>query len=94
MLIDDFGFNDLQDLVRIDVSATGTLVFTGIGMVALGFEIDYCLGGISRIDLVSPPVHKNDTVEHLIEVGGGLMNVYKHQFSLEYLLPKQVHRHF
>ncbi len=85
------GVEDVEDEFGVDVAAGGALSDVGVGLVVLGFEVYDALGGVAVVDGVSAGVEDEHFVEHLVDVGRGLVDDDEHEFAFEGEFSQEVH---
>ena len=89
-IVDGLLVDDVQHNLRIDIAAGGTSARLSIGIVGSPLEIGNGIDGIAVEDRIATFVQQPQTVEELIDIAGGLVDIHHHQLALVGLLLQQV----
>ena len=89
-IVDCFLVDDVQHNLRIDIATGGAGTRLCVGVVGCALEIGDGIDGIAVEDGISALVQQPQTVEELVDITGGLMDVHHHQLALVGLLLQEV----
>ena len=83
VFINDFGFDDVEDLLRVYISACFTLPAIAVDLEGGFFKIGHGLYRGAVIRGVAAGIHNDHLVKHFINVRRGLVDDDEDQFTLE-----------
>src|SRR5690606_1899324 len=90
ILVDDLGFDDVEDLFRVYITTCFALSPVGVDLECRFLKIRYGLDGWSIVSGIAPRIHNDHLVEHLIDVRRGLVNDDEDEFAFERQLFQKV----
>src|SRR5690606_33801533 len=83
VLIDNFSLNDIEYLFGVHVPALVALALLAVYKVDAAFEISHGIDRISVVYLISSRIQDEELVQHLEDIGRGLMDDCEYKFALQ-----------
>src|SRR5687767_11211432 len=91
VFIDNFRFNNTEDLFGINITTLGARTWGFIRSVNNFVKVNHSLYGVAIINLKTTDIHDDEAIEHFEDVGGRLMNDHKHHLTTQGKFLQKVH---